>query len=84
MLRCFQHHLGQDWWKVFSPEFRHLARARTPEQITQLLSAAGAPGIRDIAGQKIEAIAGGKILGRNKMALINQQIHNFLKEKTGD
>jgi len=58
-------------WKFFSEENKFMAAAASEGRMTEVLEAAGAE--RAIAGQQIEAVFSGKLVARNKMALITQQ-----------
>lgn len=66
-----------EFWKQFSEEDKFMMRlASSEKEMNELLVAAGLKGeeARIIGGQRIEKIMSGKLVGRNKMALANQQI----------
>lgn len=70
----------KDYWKFFSEDVKYLGRTAQEREMNEVLRLAGAPlekayGQRNmIAGQAIEAIAGGAVLKKNQMAMMNQQI----------
>ena len=61
------------WWKFFSEDVKFMGRARRQRDIANMMATAGV-GTDIIGGQTIEAIASGKLVERNRMALMNQQI----------
>jgi len=63
-----------EYWKFFSEENKFMASAASEEKMRKTIKAAGVGDLRKIAGQEIEAVFSGKLVGRNKMALLNQQI----------
>jgi len=64
--------LGEnEMWKFFSEENKFMAAAANERRMASILEAAGTQGT--IAGQQVEAVFSGKLVGRNKMALITQQ-----------
>ncbi|MHA2066642.1 MAG: hypothetical protein ACXABY_19900, partial [Candidatus Thorarchaeota archaeon] len=72
------------WGKYFSEDIKFMGRGRTPEDMSAMLRLAGGADV--IAGQQIEAIASGKLVGKRRMALMTQQIEAmsaFLGEKLG-
>jgi hypothetical protein len=71
------------WWKFFSEDVKFMGRARRQRDIANMMATAGV-GTDVIGGQTIEAIASGKLVERNRMALLNQQTEAmsvFLGEK---
>jgi hypothetical protein len=63
-----------EMWKFFSEENKFMASAADDRKMRQVAKAAGLGESLSVAGQPIEAIFSGKLVGRNKMALLNQQI----------
>lgn len=73
-----------DYWKFFSEENKYMASAANEDRMRKVLQAAGLEDRVNVAGQSIEAVFSGKLVGRNRMALLNQQIEAtamFLGEK---
>ena len=65
---------NKEMWKFFSEENKFMAAAASEEKMRSALGAAGLGETVNIAGQPIEAMFSGKLVGRNKMALLTQQI----------
>lgn len=65
---------SNEMWKFFSEENKFMASAADEGKMRSVLSAAGMGDNVRVAGQKIEAMFSGKLVGRNKMALLTQQI----------
>jgi len=63
-----------EMWKYFSEESKYMASAADETKMRGVLKAAGMGDRVNIAGQPIEAVFSGKLVGRNKMALLTQQI----------
>lgn len=61
-------------WKFFSEENKYMAAAADENKMRSVLGAAGLGDTVSIAGQKVEAMFSGKLVGRNKLALLTQQI----------
>lgn len=71
-----------EMFKFFSEENKFMGMAANQQRMREVLSAAGAGG--EIAGQQVEAMFSGKLVGRNKFALITQQTEAasmFLSQK---
>jgi len=67
------HKMSDDkWWKFFSEDVKYMGRASTDTRMKEILAAAG---VGPQAGlQDIEAVVSGKLVQRNRMALMTQQI----------
>ncbi len=69
-----KHKLTSDaYWKFFSEENKFVATATNEARMREVAQAAGAEDFEKITGQKLEALFSGKLVERNKMALITQQ-----------
>jgi len=67
------HRLSQDeWWKVFSEDTKFMGRGANKQRMAEVARAAGVNPM-DI-GQDLEAVVSGKLVQRNKGALLTQQI----------
>jgi hypothetical protein len=64
----------EEYWKFFSEENKYMASAADDDRMRKILNAAGLEDRVNVAGQKVEAVFSGKLVGRNRMALLNQQI----------
>lgn len=60
-------------WKFFSEENKFMMGVRDKASFREVAQAAGLDKL-NVGGQNIESIISGKLVGRNKMALITQQI----------
>jgi hypothetical protein len=70
-----RHKLNEnEMWKFFSEENKFMAAAGDERKMRKIMKAAGMGNVTNVAGQEIEAIFSGKLIGRNKMSQINQQI----------
>lgn len=68
-----RHRLSDDkWWKFFSEDVKSLGKQADDVRMREIAKAAGIG--TQVAGQDLEAIVSGKLVGRNQMALMNQQI----------
>lgn len=68
-----RHRLSDDkWWKFFSEDVKFMGRQADDTRMRQIAEAAGVG--TQVAGQDLEAIVSGKLVQRNKMALMTQQI----------
>lgn len=68
-----QHRLARgEYWKFFSEDVKFMGAAADEARMEKILRGVGAQ--RFMAGQEIEAIVSGKLVGRNRMALMTQQI----------
>jgi hypothetical protein len=68
-----RHQLADDkWWKFFSEDVKFMGRQADDIRMRQIAEAAGVG--TQIAGQDLEAVVSGKLVQRNKMALMTQQI----------
>jgi hypothetical protein len=68
-----RHRLSDEkWWKFFSEDVKFLGKQADDVRMRRLAEAAGIG--TQVAGQDLEAIVSGKLVGRNRMALMTQQI----------
>jgi len=67
------HKMSDDkWWKFFSEDVKFMGRATSETRMRDVLAAAG---METQAGmQEIEAVVSGKLVQRNRMALMTQQM----------
>jgi len=61
----------KNWWKFFSEDVKFMGRAASEERMAEVAKAAGIG--TKIAGQELEAVVSGKLVERNKLALMTQQ-----------
>jgi hypothetical protein len=68
-----QHRINdQNYWKFFSEDVKFMGKAANDARMRDILSTAG---MGELAGsQNIEAVVSGKLVQRNRMALMTQQI----------
>ncbi len=68
-----QHRLSdRDYWKFFSEDVKFMGKQATDARMRDIAEAAGVG--TQMAGQELEAVVSGKLVQRNKMALMTQQI----------
>jgi hypothetical protein len=68
-----RHRIGRDkWWKFFSEDIKFMGRAQTQKELAGMLGVAGAP--TEIGGQAVQAMWSGKLVQRNLMAQLTQQM----------
>jgi hypothetical protein len=68
-----RHRLSEEnYWKFFSEDVKFMGRQAGEARMREVAEAAGVG--TQIAGQELEAVVSGKLVGRNKMALMTQQM----------
>lgn len=63
-----------DYWKFFSEEAKYLGRTAGEGEFGRVLKAAGATDVAQATGQSLEAIYSSKLLEKNTMARVTQQM----------